>query len=146
MSKTICFSSLDEAKCQGYVLAAEQHYQKYKACTIFGYDRNQRGFKVTNFGLRVEVPEEFTRNYMGTRSDRIFGNSITVCVQSKYGVDGQLVKIQMFEPHEFRSALEMARAWTDEWFQAHPEALRMYGSTLKSTQSPLAGLARTFTG
>ena len=52
----------------------------------------------------------------------------------------------MFEPHEFRSALEMARAWTDEWFKAHPEALRLYGSTLKPTPSPLAGLARKFTG
>ena len=146
MSKTICFSSLDEAKCQGYALAAEQHYQKYKACTIFGYDRNQRGFKESNFGLRVEVPEEFTRNYMGTRSDRIFGNAITVCVQSKFGSDGQVVELKMYEPHEFRSALEMARAWTDEWFKAHPEALRLYGSTLKPTPSPLAGLARKFTG
>ena len=146
MSKTICFSSLDEAKCQGYVLAAAQQYQKYKECTIFGYDRNQRGFKESNFGLRVEVPEEFTRNYMGTRSDRIFGNAITVCVQSKFGSDGQVVKLQMFEPHEFRSALEMARDWTDEWFKVHPEALRLYASTLKPTPSPFAGLARTFTG
>lgn len=146
MSKTICFSSLDEAKCQGYVLAADQQYQKYKACSIFGYDRNQRGFRESNFGLRVEVPEEFTRNYMGTRSDRIFGNAITVCVQSKFGSDGQVVELKMFEPHEFRSALEMARAWTDEWFKAHPEALRLYGSTLKPTPSPLAGLARKFTG
>ncbi len=128
------------------MLAAEQRYQKYKACTIFGYDRNQRGFKESNFGLRVEVPEEFTRNYMGTRSDRIFGNAITVCVQSKFGSDGQVVELKMYEPHEFRSALEMARAWTDEWFKAHPEALRLYGSTLKPTPSPLAGLARKFTG
>lgn len=128
------------------MLAADQQYQKYKACSIFGYDRNQRGFKESNFGLRVEVPEEFTRNYMGTRSDRIFGNAITVCVQSKFGSDGQVVELKMFEPHEFRSALEMARAWTDEWFKAHPEALRLYGSTLKPTPSPLAGLARKFTG
>ena len=146
MSKTICFSSLDEAKCQGYVLASDQQYQKYKACSIFGYDRNQRGFRESNFGLRVEVPEEFTRNYMGTRSDRIFGNAITVCVQSKFGSDGKVVKLQMFEPHEFRSALEMARAWTDEWFKAHPEALRLYGSPLKPAPSPFGGLARTFTG
>ena len=128
------------------MLAADQQYQKYKACSIFGYDRNQRGFKESNFGLRVEVPEEFTRNYMGTRSDRIFGNAITVCVQSKFGSDGQVVELKMFEPHEFRSALEMARAWTDEWFKAHPEALRLYGSTLKPAPSPFAGLARTFTG
>lgn len=128
------------------MLASDQQYQKYKACSIFGYDRNQRGFRESNFGLRVEVPEEFTRNYMGTRSDRIFGNAITVCVQSKFGSDGQVVELKMFEPHEFRSALEMARAWTDEWFKAHPEALRLYGSTLKPTPSPLAGLARKFTG
>ena len=83
---------------------------------------------------------------MGTRSDRIFGNAITVCVQSKFGSDGQVVELKMYEPHEFRSALEMARAWTDEWFKAHPEALRLYGSTLKPTPSPLAGLARKFTG
>ncbi len=146
MSKTISFSSIDEARNQGYVLATVQQYQRYKGCSIFGYDRHQRGFAESNFGLRVEIPEEYTPNYLGTRSDRIFGKAVTVAVQSKFGSDGRVVKVQMFEPHEFRIALEMARDWTNEWFRAHPEALRLHGSTLRPNKSTLAGFAKAVTG
>lgn len=124
MSKAISFSSVNEAVSQGFVIAARKEYQTYKGCSIYGHDNSARGFAGISFGLRVEIPEDFTTNYLGTRSDKIFGKTVNVSVPSR-GSTGSAQLLLMFEPQVFHEALVSARAWTDAWFHAHPEALTL---------------------
>lgn len=44
MTRTINFSSINEAVNQGFVVAACKEYQSYKGCSIYGHDNSQRGF------------------------------------------------------------------------------------------------------
>ena len=53
MTRTINFSSINEAVNQGFVVAARKEYQSYKGCSIYGHDNSQRGFIGASYGLRV---------------------------------------------------------------------------------------------
>jgi hypothetical protein len=77
MTRTINFSSINEAVNQGFVVAARKEYQSYKGCSIYGHDNSQRGFIGASYGLRVEIPEDFTSNFLGVRSDKIFGHTVS---------------------------------------------------------------------
>lgn len=128
------FRTIDEAISRGYVLAEVRQYQPYRGCYILGYDTSGRGFKGYSFGLRVEVPEDFTANYLGVFSERTFGTSVEVKITGPLGrghgaqalfnrpKDGER-GVQMFTRLTYESALVAAREWTDAWFRAHPEAV-----------------------
>ncbi|MFN9473229.1 hypothetical protein [Acidovorax sp.] len=125
------FSSLDDAITHGFVLAAEREYQAYRDCRIFGFDSSGRGLKGLAFGLRVEVPEELTSNYMGVRSEKSFGESVEVKIVGWSGIDKGGARrpgsgarpVQMFSPRVYADAVLAAKEWTDKWFRAHPEAI-----------------------
>lgn len=137
------FVSLDDAIAAGFVVAGPRLYQKYRGCLIHGHDISGRGIKGYSFAIRVEVPEDFTTNYMGVFSDRLFGQSIEVKLSREWsgGAGGQYIQagsgssgtrqLQMFKGDVYNSAIVAARGWTDAWFRAHPDAIsRMNESIL----------------
>lgn len=115
------FSSLDEAIAKGFVIASARQYMVYRHCIFFGHDTSGRGLKGLSFGLRVEVPEEFTTSYLGTVSDKAYGHSTNV--QFARLSNGSVKTLQMFDPREFDEAVRLCKAWADMWFRAHPEAI-----------------------
>lgn len=129
------FVSLDDALAAGFVVAAPRVYQTYRGCLIHGHDTSGWGIKGNSFALRIEIPEDFTANYMGVFSDRMFGNSVEVAVSREWsgGMGGQYIKagsgnsngksLQMFSRIVYESAIVGARSWTDAWFRAHPDAI-----------------------
>lgn len=125
------FSSLNDAIANGFVLAGEREFLAYRDCKIFGFDNSGRGLKGLAYGIRVEVPEELTSNYMGVRSEKDFGKSVEVKVvgwssleAGGAGRQGSGARtVQMFEPVTFAEAIRAAKEWTDKWFRAHPEAI-----------------------
>jgi len=128
------FRTVAEAVATGYVLATHRVYRSYKECLIFGQDTGQMRLGGRGYGLRVEVPDVFTQNYLGVKSDRCFGHSVAVKilgsgqggvldVWSKRADGKESNVVQMFEPAEFSRAVADAQSWTNEWFRAHPEAL-----------------------
>ena len=134
MTRTINFSSINEAVNQGFVVAARKEYQSYKGCSIYGHDNSQRGFIGASYGLRVEIPEDFTSNFLGVRSDKIFGHTVSANVQAQWGSVGKGQSILVFEPHVFQEALISARAWTDAWFHAHPEAQALFNESITAAR------------
>ena len=81
-------------------------------------------------GLRVEIPEEFTRNYLGVISDKSFGQSVPIKLAevrrsemwgASFAANNNYI-VQMFSPQDIRDALVLAREWTDRWFAYNPEA------------------------
>ena len=106
-----------------------------KGCSIYGHDNSQRGFIGASYGLRVEIPEDFTSNFLGVRSDKIFGHTVSANVQAQWGSVGKGQSILVFEPHVFQEALISARAWTDAWFHAHPEAQALFNELLTPTEN-----------
>lgn len=122
MSTKYSFPSASDAVSSGFVLAQVKRYQIYKGCYINGFDTSGRGARGYSFGLRVEVPEEFTSNFMGVQSEKIFGSTISVSIGAYTSTSLKSAVVVMFEPQVFRDAIEEARAWTEMWFRAHPEA------------------------
>lgn len=125
------FSSLNDAIANGFVLAGEREYLAYRGCKIFGFDTSGRGLKGLAYGIRVEVPEELTSNYMGVRSEKDFGQSVEVKIvgwssleAGGAGRQGPGARTaQMFDPGTFAEAVRTGKEWTDKWFRAHPEAI-----------------------
>lgn len=62
------FRTVAEAVATGYVLATHRVYRSYKECLIFGQDTGQMRLGGRGYGLRVEVPDVFTQNYLGVSS------------------------------------------------------------------------------
>ena len=115
------FSSLDDAIAKGFVVAAARQYVVYRHCNIIGHDTSGRGFRGLTFGLRVEVPEELTKRYLGVLSDRVYGQSTNIHIANANSDNAR--SLPMFEPHVFDDAVRLCKTWTDSWLQAHPEAL-----------------------
>lgn len=137
------FVSLDDAIAAGYVVAGPRLYQKYRGCLIHGHDISGRGIRGYSFAIRIEIPEDFTANYMGVFSDRLFGESIEVKLAREWSKgsggagsrdligSGGTRHLQMFAADVYNSAIVAARGWTDAWFRAHPDAIaRMNESIL----------------
>ncbi|CAN7641813.1 hypothetical protein LJR129_004972 [Acidovorax sp. LjRoot129] len=122
MQTKYSFPSATDAISIGFVVAQVKRYQVYKGCFINGFDTSGRGAKGYSFGLRVEVPDDFTPNFLGVQSEKIFGQTIAVSVGSYSSAAPKTSTVVMFEPQVFRAALEEARFWVDVWFRAHPEA------------------------
>lgn len=152
------FATIKAAISEGFVLAERRSYVSYRGCTIFGHDTSGRGLKGCSFGLRVEIPEDFTSNYLGVQSDKIFGASLEVLIGGLGGgvkaysnrldmvrhtprtlqcpsPNSASSRVVMFEPRSFQEAIQDAREWTDRWFRAHPEAL------MKGAQGRLRNVA-----
>lgn len=122
----------DKAFAAGFVLAEQRKvYGLYKECRIIGADTSGRIPMGLSFALRVEIPEDFTRNYLGVMSDRSFGQSVSVkLAQSGGGAMGGFSAasdtnkvVQMFAPDVLSDAIDDARAWADRWFQFNPDAM-----------------------
>lgn len=67
------FSSVQDAISMGFILGRAHTYLSYRGCIIFGHDTSGRGIKGLSYALRVEVPDEYTSNYLGVLSDKLFG-------------------------------------------------------------------------
>jgi len=123
---------MDDAIAMGFVLAINKTYLTHRGCILFGFDTSGPGIKGASYGIRVEVPEDYTKTYLGARSIP-FGQSIDVSIGGTLGgfsggtrkAQGGRV-VQMFTPHEFESALHAAKDWTDAWFRAHPDAISLF--------------------
>ncbi|MBV7542062.1 hypothetical protein [Acidovorax sp. sic0104] len=118
----------------GFVLACAKTYLAYRQCVLLGADTGGPGMKGLSFGIRAEVPEDFTSNYLGARSAP-FGQSVDVSIGGslstgaggrRQAVGGRTV--QMFTPQDFENALASARAWVDKWFALHPEAIPRFNA------------------
>lgn len=132
------FPSVEDAVRNGFIPAAARHYVTYRGCAIIAQDTSGRGARGYSFGLRVEIPDEFTINYLGVLSDETFGSTVEVQIfgaspEGSLTSNGQGFKshthsgrnrtILMFEPKTYEEAVQGARYWTDKWFRAHPGAM-----------------------
>ena len=126
MTKTYSFATANDAIRSGFVLAEAKRYKTYRGCFINGYDTSGRGARGYSYGLRVEVPDDFTSNYLGAHSDLIFGETVSVAISTYSKTVQKASSILMFEPHVFKAAIEDAFLWTDRWFRVHPEAMTMF--------------------
>lgn len=126
MTKTYSFATANDAIRSGFVLADSKRYKTYRGCFINGYDTSGRGARGYSFGLRVEVPDDFTSNYLGAHSELIFGETVSVSISTYSKTVQKASSILMFEPHVFKAAIEDAILWTDRWFRAHPGAMEMF--------------------
>ena len=128
MTKTYSFATANDAIRNGFVLADTKRYKTYRGCFINGYDTSGRGARGYSYGLRVEVPDDFTSNYLGAHSDLIFGETVSVSISTYSKTVQKASTILMFEPHVFRAAIEDAIHWTDKWFRAHPAAMEIFNA------------------
>lgn len=124
----LTFRNTDEALAAGFVRAESKRvYVSYKECNIFGCDTSGPIPLGLSFALRVEIPDEFTRNYFGVISDKAFGQSVSVKLaqvspgEMRRTTNGNNI-VQMFSAKEMEIALASARVWTDRWFAYNPEA------------------------
>ncbi len=143
------FVSLDDAIAAGFVVAGPRLYQKYRGCLIHGHDTSGRGVRGHSFAIRIEIPEDFTSNYMGVFSDRMFGKSIEVKLvrewnngtgglhtQAGIGTgSGSARHLQMFAGDVYNSAIVAARGWTDAWFRAHPDAITRMNESIRAEKA-----------
>ena len=127
----LTFRNTDDALAAGFVRAESKRvYVSYKECNILGCDTSGPIPLGLSFALRVEIPEEFTRNYFGVTSDKAFGQSVSVKLAQVSPSQNRGVSIatkgdnivQMFSPQDMNDALLSARQWTDRWFSYNPEA------------------------
>lgn len=127
----LTFRNTDDALAAGFVRAESKRvYVIYKECNIIGADLSGAIPLGLSFGLRVEIPEEFTRNYLGVISDKSFGKSVPIKLAevrrsemwgASFAANNNYI-VQMFSPQDMRDALMLAREWTDRWFAYNPEA------------------------
>ncbi|WP_313315474.1 hypothetical protein [Pulveribacter sp.] len=129
------FSTVNDAQAAGFVFAAKQKvYVTYRGCLIVGADTSGPRPMGLSFALRVQISEDYTRNYLGVTSDQVFGASVGVRLLNTggralggfaaAGESGGVV--QMFEPKTFSEALQDAQGWADRWFRYNPDALERY--------------------
>lgn len=127
------FNSLQDAQAAGFALAQRLRvYLHYRGCVVLAHMIRPSLDAGLFFGLRVEISEDYTRNYLGVLSDRVFGSSVPVELTRSSGMlshfsslNGQQL-VHMFEPAVLENALQEAQAWTDRWFQRNPQALERY--------------------
>lgn len=126
------FQSIDDAISNGFVLASTRTYTTYRKCIIFGFDTSYPGMKGHSYGIRTEVPDDFTRTWLGALSPP-FGQSVEVSIGGSFAgmsggkrqMDGAR-KVQMFTQQDFNDAVRSAKAWADAWFRVNPEAMARY--------------------
>jgi len=145
------FRSMDDAIAMGFVLAINKTYLTHRGCILFGFDTSGPGIKGASYGIRVEVPEDYTKTYLGARS-KPFGQSIDVSIGGSLGSfaggarraqGGRIV--QMFTPQEFERALHEAKEWTDSWFRAHPDAISLFNERQRKEKELERAAARAAT-
>ncbi|WP_157497534.1 hypothetical protein [Diaphorobacter sp. J5-51] len=126
------FKTARDALAAGFVLAEQRKvYGLHRECRILGVDTSGRIPVGLSFALRVEIPEDYTRNYLGVMSDRSFGQSVSVkLAQAGGGTMGGFSAasdmnkvVQMFHPDDLREAIDGAREWADRWFRYNPDAM-----------------------
>lgn len=126
------FHSAKEAQAAGFKLAShDRQYAQYKNCSIFCVNTRWNFQVGAAYAIRAEVPDEYTANYLGVRSDRFFGKSVPVRIKiadspslaKLIAVEDGIQTVQMFEPPSFHDAIEEAKAWIDAWFRHNPLAM-----------------------
>lgn len=125
----IGFPSLSAAIDNGWIVAVKgKQYQSYKGCAIICTSSTNTAYGHEPLALRAQVPDIYTRNFLGVTSDLSFGISEEVSVLRTDKPNGAVAKLQnevvlMFAPRMFEEALAEAQAWVNRWFQYNPQAM-----------------------
>ena len=123
------FPSVSAAIDKGWVVATKgKQYQAYKGCAIICTSSTNTAYGHEPLALRAQVPDIYTRNFLGVTSDLSFGISEEVSVLRTDKPNGAVAKLQnevvlMFAPRMFEEALAEAQAWVNRWFQYNPQAM-----------------------
>lgn len=126
------FKTVKEAQSAGFVLAVrDRQVSMHRGCRIYCADAMWSRQVKAPFSLRAEIPDEYTANYLGVRSEQFFGSSEAVRIEvGDLGSIGAMVSlengikmIEMFTPPTLQTAIDDSREWIDKWFRYNASAM-----------------------